>query len=236
MTRPVDGTETRGRRGIAVFDLDGTITRHDTFVGYLRGWLRRHPQRRRWWPAAAALLRFVATGRDRGRLKSDLLRAYMAGADRAAVDEWSGEFVAALGGGELCPGALEAIARHRAAGDRLVLLSASVDLYVPRLAERLGFDETICTGVSWREGRLDGALTSANRRGEEKRRCIAELRTRHAGATIAAYANSTSDLAHLTAVDRPLLVNGSRRARRRARRHGIPLADWRDKTAAGPVS
>jgi hypothetical protein len=30
---------------IAVFDLDGTITRHDTFVPYLRGWLRRYPER-----------------------------------------------------------------------------------------------------------------------------------------------------------------------------------------------
>lgn len=224
-----------GRHRIAVFDLDGTITRHDTFVGYLRGWLRRHPDRRRWWPVFAALLRFVAAGRDRGRLKSDLLRAFMAGAGRAEVADWSAAFVAGLGGDEFCPGALEAIARHRAAGDRLVLLSASLDLYVPRLAERLGFDETICTGVAWRDGRLDGALASPNRRGEEKRRCVAELRTRHAGATIAAYANSASDLAHLAAVDQPLLVNGSRRARRRAGRRGIPQAEWRNKTAASPV-
>ena len=30
-------------RRLAVFDLDGTITRHDTLVPYLMGYGRRHP-------------------------------------------------------------------------------------------------------------------------------------------------------------------------------------------------
>jgi HAD superfamily hydrolase (TIGR01490 family) len=222
-------------RRLAVFDLDGTITRHDTFVAYLQGWLRRHPGRRGWWRAVPALLRFAFGGRDRGRLKSDLLRAYLAGARRDEVEDWSAAFAASLGDADLCPGALAAIARHRAAGDRLVLLSASVDLYVPRIGSRLGFDETICTGVAWQASRLDGALTTANRRGEEKRRCIEELRTRHAGARIAAYANSASDIAHLAASDEPLLVNGGSRARRRAGRCGIPVADWRNNSPRRPV-
>lgn len=220
-----EAAATRVQR-IAVFDLDGTITRRDTFVPYLRGWLRRHPDRRRGWPAVAAVLKFLFARRDRGRLKSDLLKAYMAGAALAEVESWSDEFVAGLGDAELRPGALAAIARHRKAGDRLVLLSASVDLYVPRIAQRLGFELAICTGVAWRDGKLDGALTTANRRGEEKRRCIGELRARHPGCRVAAYANSTSDLAHLAAVEEPLLVNGNRRARRRATTRGVPAADW----------
>ncbi|HEY7741174.1 MAG TPA: HAD-IB family hydrolase [Steroidobacteraceae bacterium] len=222
---PPEAVAARVRR-LAVFDLDGTVTRRDTFVPYLRGWLRRHPERRAWWPAVSAVLRFLCTGRDRGRLKSDLLKGYLAGAARTEVESWSAEFAAALGDAELRPGALAAIARHRAAGDRLVLLSASVDLYVPRIAQRLGFDESICTGVAWRDDRLDGALTTANRRGEEKRRCIEELRAGHPGCRIAAYANSTSDLAHLAVAEEPLLVNGNRRARRRAAARSIPAAGW----------
>jgi phosphoserine phosphatase len=107
-----------------------------------------------------------------------------------------------------------------------------VDLYVPRIGSRLGFDETICTGVAWRDGRLDGALTTANRRGEEKRRCIEQLRARDAGARIAAYANSASDIAHLAACDEPVLVNGGSRARRLAGKRGIPVADWRNNSPA----
>jgi HAD superfamily phosphoserine phosphatase-like hydrolase len=180
-------------------------------------------------------LRYVAGGHDRGQLKSELLRAYLGGAERGPVDAWSAEFAASLRDSDCLPGAIAAIALHRAAGDRLVLLSASPDLYVPRIGERLGFAETICTGIAWRDGRLDGSLTTPNRRGEEKRRCLEALRERHPRAHIAAYANSASDIAHLAAADAPLLVNGATRARRRARARGIPVADWRNNAPAAPV-
>jgi len=220
---------------LAVFDLDGTITRRDTFLPYLRGWLRRHPGRGWLWSIAAPVWHYLAGGRDRGRLKSELIRRLMAGATRAQVDDWSREFVDSLGDGMLCPGALAAIERHRRAGDRLVLLSASVDLYVPGIGRRLGFDETICTGVAWRDGRLDGALTTPNRRASEKLRCIEALRTRFPGLAIAAYANSRSDLLHLRAVERPMLVNAGWPARRAARHLGVPVDDWCNKTPAAPV-
>ncbi len=221
--------------GLAVFDLDGTVTRRDTFVPYLRGWLRRHPRRLHCGRTALALARYLVRGRDRGRLKSDLIRATMAGASDSEVAEWSAAYVAALDETEFCPGALAAIARHRAAGDHLVLLSASVDLYVPRIAERLGFDQPICTGIAWMDGRLDGALTTPNRRGDEKRRCIALLRAQFPGVRIAAYGNSRSDLAHLAVVDHAVLVNAGRRARNAARRIGIAVDDWRNKSAGRPV-
>ncbi|MDH4261390.1 MAG: haloacid dehalogenase-like hydrolase, partial [Gammaproteobacteria bacterium] len=188
-------------RSIAVFDLDGTITRRDTFLPYLRGWLRRHP--RRGWASAAltAVWRYASDGRDRGRLKSELICRLMSGATRAEVADWTRDFVDALDEEMLCPGALEAIERHRRTGDRLVLLSASVDLYVPMIGARFGFEETICTGIAWRDDCLDGALTTPNRRGGEKLRCVESLRTRFPGSPIAAYGNSGSDLAHFQAVE-----------------------------------
>ena len=76
-------------RRVAVFDLDGTVTRRDTFLPYLRGWLRRHPERRRRLAILASVIRYLATGRDRGRLKSDLLRACMGGVTLAEADAWS---------------------------------------------------------------------------------------------------------------------------------------------------
>jgi HAD superfamily hydrolase (TIGR01490 family) len=225
----------RGYRRLAVFDLDGTVTRRDTFVPYLRGWLRRNPAHRRRWATLVSVIRYLLTGGDRGRLKSDLLRAAMGGAAQTEVDDWSDAFVRGLDDASLCPGALAAIALHRAAGDRLVLLSASVDLYVPRIGLRLGFDESICTGVAWRDGRLDGSLTTPNRRGVEKRRCIETLRRRFPGAEIAAYGNSGSDLAHLAAVDLPVLVNGGWRTARAARRQGMRVEDWRNNSPTRPV-
>jgi HAD superfamily hydrolase (TIGR01490 family) len=224
-----------GGTRLAVFDLDGTLTRRDTFLPYLQGWIERHPRRRRPPLIAAAFGRFIASGRDRGRLKSDLIRACMAGATRLEVREWTETFVVALNDQKLNPGALAAIARHRAAGDRLVLLSASVDLYVPAIGVRFGFMESICTGIAWSGDALDGALTTPNRRGAEKRRCIEALRARFPGAEIAAYGNSAPDLEHLAAVEHPLLVNAGRTARRKAAKMGIPTGDWRNKSARPPV-
>lgn len=215
-------------RRVAVFDLDGTITARDTLVPYLLGWLRRHPSRAvHLWRLPGSLLRYALAGRDRGRLKSELLRMAMGAAKRSEVEAWSQAFVARLAPPFLHEKALEAIRRHREAGDRLVLLSASVDLYVPLIGARLGFDETICTGVRWDGDRLDGQLTTGNRRGEEKRRVVAALRERFSGCQFAAYGNAASDFDHLEIVEEPLVVNAGARTTAAARRLGLPCGDWR---------
>jgi HAD superfamily hydrolase (TIGR01490 family) len=215
-------------RRLAVFDLDGTITRHDTLVPYLIGYARRHPAGLwRLWRLPFTLARYALGLSDRGRLKSSLIRQVMLGASRARVDAWSEEFCRSRLPSLLIPGALAAIERHRMAGDRLVLLSASVDLYVPAIARKLGFAETICTGVSWSGDRLEGRLTTPNRRDEEKLRCIERLRATHPGAAIAAYGNATSDFPHLLAVEAPRVVNASASTRRRASSLGLPAEDWR---------
>ena len=219
---------------IAVFDLDGTITRRDTLWPYLRGWARRHP-RPGFWPGAAGAAAGFPLDRDRGRLKSRLIQIAMGGAARPDVIAWTAEYVASLGDAELCPGALEAIARHRAAGDRLVLLSASVDLYVPEIGRRLRFDETICTAVAWDGDRLDGSLTSENRRGVEKRRRVEALRAARPTLRLVAYANAASDFPHFEAVEEAVLVNAAPALRRQAEARGYRTAEWRDKSQSTPV-
>jgi HAD superfamily phosphoserine phosphatase-like hydrolase len=219
---------------VAVFDLDGTITRHDTLWPYLRGWVRRHP-RRGFWPRVVASLVPFPLDRDRGRLKARLIRIAMGGARRPDVRSWSTAYVESLGEAELCPGALAQIARHRAAGDRLVLLSASVDLYVPDIGRRFAFDETICTEVAWAGDRLDGALASENRRAAEKRRCVGALRSRHPGARIVAYGNARSDFDHFAIADEAVLVNAGAGLRRVAASRGYSVVEWRNQTQAEPV-
>jgi phosphatidylglycerophosphatase C len=216
-------------RWLAVFDLDGTLTWRDTLVLFLLSFLRRHPWRVfGLWRLPLALLNFVASGRDRGALKSRVIRMLMGGAARADVDACADAFVDTLRPPRrLRPAALAAVEAHRAAGDHLVLLSASPDLYVPRIGRFLGFERTLCTELAWRAERLDGGLRTANRRGAEKLRCLTWLRTQYPGLPIVAYGNSAADLDHLRQADRALLVNGTPAARALAKRWGIPTADWR---------
>jgi phosphatidylglycerophosphatase C len=217
-----------GSPWLALFDLDGTLTWRDTLLPFLAGFVRRHPSRGlRLWRLPIALLAYLAHG-DRGLFKSDLIRMVMGGATRPDIDRWADEFVTAMPAcGRFRPAALRALEVHRRAGNRLVLLSASPDLYVPRIGALLGFEQTICTEVRWRGTVLDGRLRSENRRGAEKTRCLATLREHHPGFGIVAYGNSASDLDHMRQADRALLVNAPRHARQRAAAWHIETGDWR---------
>ncbi len=214
-------------RVIAVFDLDGTITRRDTLFPYVLHFLAQRPWRLarllRVLPAACAYL----VDRDRARLKAALLRHALGGESRAALDRWNSTYLPCVIAHDLLAPAVAAIERHRSDGDTLVLMSASVDLYVPELGRRLGFARTLCTGVRWQGDALDGVLATPNLRGEEKARRLADLRAQDDGASFVAYGNSASDLPHLRLADRGILVNGSRSAREVAVALGIECVKWR---------
>lgn len=214
---------------LVIFDLDGTITRHDTLAPYALGFLwRKRPWRLPALLLVTPVLLAHAVGLvDRGGLKSAFIRAALGGCRRETLKDWTVTFVAGLVPRGLFPQALEAIREHARAGDRLILLSASTDLYVPAIGRALGFQEAICTGVRWEGERLNGRLTTPNRRGEEKARCVGALRARHPGVEMVAYGNAASDLEHLKLVERGVLVNGSAAARRKASRAGITCREWR---------
>src|SRR5262245_19490508 len=59
---------------IALFDLDGTLTRHDSLFPYVLGFCLRHPLR---LPRLLSMpwhaLRYLFAGRDRGALKEALI-------------------------------------------------------------------------------------------------------------------------------------------------------------------
>jgi phosphatidylglycerophosphatase C len=213
---------------VALFDLDGTLTWRDTLVPFLAGYVARHPSRvLRLWRLLPAVVSYLAMKRDRGELKSRIIRAVMGSDARALIDAWADTFVGrSRAAGRFRPAALAALEAHRAAGDHLVLLSASPDLYVPRIGRLLRFERTLCTEVAWDGERLDGRLKTPNRRGEEKSRCLAWLRMQYPDLRVVAYGNSASDLAHLRQADSALLVNGNLAARRLAVHEGVPVADW----------
>jgi phosphatidylglycerophosphatase C len=197
---------------LAVFDLDGTITRHDTLMPFVLGCLWRKP----WRLPRLLLLPLLASGyllhRDRGRFKGALIRATIGGLPRAWLEARAAGFVPRLLRRGLFAEALRAIEQHRARGDRLVLMSASVDLYVPLIGGALGFGQTICTRLRWHpDGTLDGRLASANCHGEEKRRCLQALIAREPPQRLYAYGNSGSDLPHMRLASQAYLVNGPAR-------------------------
>jgi len=221
----ITGTSTQA--WVALFDLDGTLTWGDTLLPFLWGFLRRRPRRLLGcWRLPFALARYWQE-RDRGALKSRLIRMVMRGESRSVLEAWAETFTADLKqNGRFRPLALAVLETHRAAGDHPVLLSASPDLYVGHIGRMLGFECTLCTELTWNGDRLDGHLQTQNRRGEEKLRCLTWLRDKYRDMPVIAYGNSASDLDHLRAADRALLVNGNGAARRLAAKWHIPVSNW----------
>jgi phosphatidylglycerophosphatase C len=211
---------------IAIFDLDGTITHRDTLFPLVLRHLSQRPLRLlRLSLVLPAVVRF-AFDRDRAALKQSLLRATLRGISRAELDATSRRFVTDTIRQGCFADALAAIRRHREQGHFLVLMSASVEFYVPEFGRQLGFDQVISTGVAWRDDRLDGTLTTPNRRGEEKAAQLRAVVAERNDTNTFAYGNSDSDLPHLRLARHGLLVNGSLGARRAASKLGVATAEW----------
>ena len=212
---------------LVVFDLDGTITRRDTLAAYVFGFALRRPWRLLGYLAVLpTLVRFALRRADHGELKGALIHRVMGGATRDQIRDWTHRWIAVLLRKGVFPEALSAIADHRRAGEHRVLMTATVDLYVPELATALGFDEHICSQVGWTDGRLDGRLIGANVRDEEKARQLRRLAARHPGRRIIGYGNSRPDLPHLRLVDEAVLVNPSPRLRAAASDLPVEFKYW----------
>lgn len=215
-------------RRIALFDLDGTITRRDSFQGFVLGLLARHPLRLLRVPLLLVpLLGFLLRRIDRGGLKGAVLFLLFSGLPRAAVDRWAVQYAAATVPARMFPDAVAAVRGHLAAGDRVVLLSASPDLYVPEIGRLLGIPEVHCTAVRWRGGRLDGRLAGPNRRDVEKLRVLESLRRAHPGLPVIAYGNSEPDLVHMQHCEEAVYVNPQPRQHAALAGHGIRAVHWR---------
>jgi phosphatidylglycerophosphatase C len=212
---------------LAVFDLDGTLTRHDTFVPFVGGLLARQPSR--WIRLPLLLLPVLAYALrifGRGELKGAILRLLFAGMPRSRINAWAQEFAAGAVERRMFVQGPPTFGSHVDAGDHVVLMSASPDLYVPLIAGALGASECICTPVRWDGELLDGRLAGPNCRGEEKARILERLRQQHPGLQVIGYGNSGADVAHLVRCDEAVYVNASTRVRSRLERLGLRLVQW----------
>jgi phosphatidylglycerophosphatase C len=214
---------------IALFDLDGTITRRETYIAYLIGFLARHPGRlARAAPLAGALGLYAAGQRDNRWLKTTFLRTILGGLELRALEAWTEFFLDRLLERGLRPRALEVIEQHRAAGDRILLVTASLSFYAEPLGRRLGFDEVLCTRAAVDgTGRLTGELEGGNCYGAKKLRRVQDyLRDGAPGPPATFYTDHQADLPLLQFVERPIVVSPTRRMRRTATRLGIAIEDW----------
>lgn len=212
--------------GIAVFDLDRTVTRAPTFTPFLFH-CAKALGRSRAGMVAGALPALAAYGlglKTRGDTKARMLACSIAGRRRTEIEDWAAAFAGAWLESHVRPGARAAIARHKARGDRLVLATAALDIHARPFAAALGFDELIATVSVWEGDVLMPALDGENCYGPAK---LAAVRASLGeGASCTAYSDHHSDFGLLRWAGEGIAVNPTASLRRRARAEGLKVEDW----------
>ncbi len=182
------------RRVVAVFDLDGTLTRSDTLFPFLRftvGDLAFALRLPLVLPILAAMALKLLS---RQRAKELVLALFLRGIPRAVLmvrgETFARERMAAL----LRKSAMEKLAWHKARGHHCVLASASLTAYVEPWARIAGFDDVFATELQWDEqGRATGRIHGENCRGEEKVRRLQASFGDLAALTLHGYGDSDAD-------------------------------------------
>lgn len=176
---------------LALFDFDGTITDGDGFLPFIRravsrprvlaGTLGLSPLiagYRAGWVSASRMRQSIAWVAFRGRLQSEV----------AAL----GERYAQTLERRVRPEARERIAWHQARGDRVIVVSASLDCYLAPWCRSHGL-ELICSELELRAGVCTGRYRGGDCTGPEKARRVRERCELGAYEQVFAYGDTPED-------------------------------------------
>lgn len=153
---------------VVAFDVDGTLTTRDCVVPFLL--------RVGGWRSAGSLLARgpgalrASVQRDRDRLKGLASQAVFAGRAASSVASLGESHATHIAQHWLRADTLRTLRRHLEEGDRVVLVSASFEVYLVPLARHLGVADVLGTrlAVSSADDVLTGELEGSNCRAAEK--------------------------------------------------------------------
>lgn len=125
--------------------------------------------------------------------------------------------------------ATRCLAKHRGAGDRILLISASAHFLVSAIAARLKVDEVLAIDLEIQHGhysgRTQGVLTYREGKVSRLQAWLQEQGESLAGAYF--YSDSRNDLPLLQLVDKPAAVNPDATLLQHAQQAGWPILSWR---------
>lgn len=228
-----DAHRAKFQRGLALFDLDGTLIAWDTQVLLCDLVLKREGWRRAYLALFASFLPLVKVLGAEGMKRVFL--SYLWRMERTELAARVDELVAAFFPARCYPELLRELQQHRDAGHLTVLASASPEFYVQAVGRALGFDLALGTPVEFGE-RMPLFPDLRNHKGAEKVRRLSLLfgpPTEEGWPNSHGYSDSSADLPMLSCCQRNTLVNPSTRLAAIGREKGwtifTPAKPWRGR-------
>ena len=204
---------TTGSQVIVAVDLDGTLTDRDCVTRFLRFELG---SARFLWLVARSL-RPLASSLIRGKRNEAkaVLSSWLQGRSQSALESSARQFARTHISCWLREDILERVEAHRSAGARVVIVSASYDLYVSEVGEITGAEAVLATQIEFVDGTCTGQLATPNCRGEEKVRRLSEWLEQNCSTSeevrVVAYGDSSGDDAMLAFANEGVRVERQRR-------------------------
>lgn len=212
--------------GVAFFDLDRTILDCNSATLWVKRQVREGRMRRIEALKMGAMIAMYQLGR--GKIDDAVNEAIrgLKGELETEIRERTEVFWAEEVCHRIRPGAGSVIAEHRAAGDRLVLLTGSSTYLSQCALEKLRLDDILCTIFESRDGVFTGEGTLCY--GPQKRVAAEAFLQTHGIPWDACsfYTDSYTDISVLEVVGKPVVVHPDPRLLRHARKVGWPVADW----------
>ncbi len=149
--------------------------------------------------------------------------------DRAALEQWRAQFLQCKVLPMIKPGARELIAKHRRAGDTLVIATSTNDFITEPIAAELGVDNLIASEAEVVNGRFTGRVlgTPSYRMGKVER--LRAWMAQHEETLVGSwcYSDSHNDIPLLEVVDHPVAVDPDDVLREHAESRGWPTIELR---------
>lgn len=130
----------------------------------------------------------------------------------------------------VAPGARPLLDRHRRAGDRLLITTATNRFVTEPIAELLGVADLLATEPEERDGAFTGAIAGTPNFREGKPERLRQWLREHAaeGERLACYSDSRNDVPLLEMADRPVAVDPDEALAAHARSRGWPIISLAD--------
>lgn len=187
---------------LALFDFDGTITNSDSFIGFL---IFTHGYKKFLLNMLLNLhllimmkLKLIPNYRAKEAVFTTFYKGWNADALRKKGIWYAEKHLDVL----VKDSAMKQIEEHKKNGDRIVIVSASFDIWMKRWCENNGL-ELLCTEAETSGGIITGRLGTKNCYGAEKVNRVKELLNLNEYSEIFAYGDSRGDKEMLSIAHKP---------------------------------
>ena len=177
---------------LALFDFDGTITERETMPDFMRAAVR--PGR---LIVGKLIFMPLVLGYKLGVISGSIVRAAICrfgfwGIPSAELEQHGLAFAEQFLPSVLRPQAMERIAWHKSRGDRIVVVSGGLDLYLAHWAKTHNL-EVLCSSLEQREGRFTGRYRGSQCVRAEKVRRVQEALNAGSYEKVFAYGDTPED-------------------------------------------